>query len=495
MAQSSSSSTTSASRKLRGPAHSALAAQLHQQECHTTASLSGRCLRAPSCPAPHSTAAPSGLAREQQLDALHRFVYIPFLLTLSSHSLSLDRTLASSGTDSAWLALAARLRASDALAHRSFLRASLFSASVRARAQLGTRSSVRAAAELPELSPLSHFGTTGIYASLLPKFNRSQTQPDPQPQPQPRTQRSHSATSHRRPSGWLSYKSNIVPHHLLSAYACCNDLRSTCSNELMVAPVEASLELASRNVPGPLHWRIGAVHGAPLHTPSEPPEYSNRRTLASAGVALSFSGGLFKRPSSRRRSSRTLSLMPVRSHRARVDMCTGALARSTLSLRSGPSIPSPGCFVSASAATQLGRIMRNFGDYTALSVRVDSMFGSCTPEDASVIKAAASEPSDAQSSVNCASRRRNAYSAVTASVKQQLYGPIRLGVSAQLPLEHSQLGSSGSLTSLMQQAGEQADTIVELDAPVPQAAHAVRLSLSYAPKRGEGLVELRALEM
>jgi hypothetical protein len=47
----------------------------------------------------------------------------------------------------------------------------------------------------------------------------------------------------------------------------------------------------------------------------------------------------------------------------------------------------------------------------------------------------------------------------------------------------------------MQQAGEQADTIVELDAPVPQAAHAVRLSLSYAPKRGEGLVELRALEM
>lgn len=428
----------------------------------------------------------SGLAREQQLDALHRFGGVPVLLSLSQSSLVLDRTLASAGSDAAWVALCSRMRLSSAMQQRTILSPSLYACAVRARAQLGQRAVLRGGAEVSDVSVCSGIATSGISASLFPSFQQQRSDSTPK-----HASRTWGAAKAPKARGWLNFKSNAVPCHTLSMYAGCNDLRSTNTNQITYAPLEASAELASKNGYGPLEWRIGVLHGTPVRNINDVPQYSQRSTIASAGAALSFSRGFFKRPSSSKRPRRTLSPMPVRSHKASADVCTGCVLRGTQMHQPGRAVAGgderlnnrqsmkAGAFLAATLSLQLGQLARNFADYTALCLKLDTASGAGAPHEHGI------RESDGRF-----------FSAITASAKQQLFGPVRLGISSQLPLLDGEISSATlSLQTLGQHARKQADSVIELDAPIPQAAHAVRFSLSYALQRGEGVAELRALEM
>eukprot|EP00898_Chlorokybus_atmophyticus_P002157 jgi/Chlat1/2942/Chrsp2S04685 len=159
---------------------------------------------------------------------------------------------------------------------------------------------------------------------------------------------------------------------------------------------------------------------------------------------------------------------------------------------------STGVFASVGFGAQLGHFSRPILDFTAVSVRVDACSSIAAVSDAIdsmrtgrsfANGLAASADADSITTLWSGTTRRRT---LTASVQQQLFGPVRAQVEAQFDLDNKTHAADDS--NIVGQP-----RLVELgysvESIVPGSKGAMRVVAWYSPLRREGMIELRLLEL
>lgn len=276
--------------------------------------------------------------------------------------------------------------------------------------------------------------------------------------------------SHFLPRASISLRTDCLPFHTLTANACHNG-RSQCGPYSLVIRDEASAQILSR--PSlPVQWCLGALHGTfpVLDRDGERGRVgTNRRTELSAGAALSGSAGAFPRERGARRP------LPVRRHRVKMHGVAGVIGRRIVSgevpdaSRSGQN---PGAFSSASVELQLGEFKRAFLDFFSLLARAEASSKSARPDPPAGLSEGLPP------------------GLLACSLTQQVVGPLRARVTGRMGVDWQGAGRLGRVVPV-----GKPEWAVEVDAPLPQVASALRASVTYSHSRGEAFAEVRALEL
>ncbi|PRW57399.1 TRIGALACTOSYLDIACYLGLYCEROL chloroplastic [Chlorella sorokiniana] len=158
-------------------------------------------------------------------------------------------------------------------------------------------------------------------------------------------------------------------------------------------------------------------------------------------------------------------------------------------------------FASAGVSGQLGRFTRPFLDYTAASARVDVGLTSphvvgVVPDPATLTADAAHRPDKHRA---FALEGRGAWHALSVSLAQQVFGPVRARVDARFALDPTSIPASegerstvkGVLQTALSMRPSLLETVYGFDVVLPGTEGAARLAVWCSPKRRECMAELR----
>lgn len=160
-------------------------------------------------------------------------------------------------------------------------------------------------------------------------------------------------------------------------------------------------------------------------------------------------------------------------------------------------------FASAAVTGQLGRFSRAVFDYTAFSLRAD--IGLTSPHVVGLALNPTNLASLGESQSNIDRHRafaldgRGSWHALSASISQQVIGPVRAHCDLRFALDPTNVpedeGQRSTLRGIAQTAVSVRPCLLEtvwgLDSVLPGTGGGARVALWYAPKRKEAMAELR----
>ncbi len=154
-------------------------------------------------------------------------------------------------------------------------------------------------------------------------------------------------------------------------------------------------------------------------------------------------------------------------------------------------------FASASISGQIGRFSRRFLDYTAGVARID--VGLSSPHVVGAAPGAMDVGHRPDKHRAFAMEGRGSWHALSASVTQQLYGPVRARADFRFALDPTNVpqdqGERSTLKGLAQTALSVRPSLLEavygFDMVLPGTEGAGRVALWWSPKRREAMAELR----
>jgi hypothetical protein len=132
----------------------------------------------------------------------------------------------------------------------------------------------------------------------------------------------------------------------------------------------------------------------------------------------------------------------------------------------------------------LGAFRKPLFDYTSLTLRADVAQGSGALRR--MLPAAGDAPGAAQA---------RAGAVLSASLCQQLAGPVRVRADVRLPAQAAADWLRAAGTPAAAAASADVEAVYSLDVALPQVLGAARVVAWYCPQRREALAELRLLDM
>jgi len=411
---------------------------------------------------------------------LQRFLNVPATPSLcaAEGGVVLDRVVASLGGASFWANATARLRAQAAWdsahtregkPHRALAEAGVYGLALRARAVLPADSLLRASAQLDSLARWLPGPAAGERAPLRARVSLL--------------------------SAGLLHGHNVAAEALWHARA------AAPAGGYVDVPRAAALSVASRRR-GPLRYRVGLATGEAAAGAEGPPAFPPLR--AQAGAELG--GSLTLRARGRGgEAPRGFLLLPQRT-RVTLAASAGALGRAPLRAAGAAAPPRAGgaggaasalealrgqaaawgaeglAFASLSLGLSLGAFCKPLLDCTQLTLRCEAARGSGSLQRlrAPPAPGAAAAPLGAL---------------LSASLCQQLLGPVRLRADLRLPAQAAAAWLRAAGTPGAAAAREGLEAVYSLDVALPPVQGAARVVAWYCPQRNEAFAELRLLDM
>ncbi len=158
-------------------------------------------------------------------------------------------------------------------------------------------------------------------------------------------------------------------------------------------------------------------------------------------------------------------------------------------------------FASAGVNMQLGNFSKNLLDFTSVSLKLDTGMPFPSPQPSLASATEMGErgkgiPALQHSLLGEYKQRKHT---VSASVAQQLFGPVRVRADARYEIELHAPSTNGPLMDQLSsvvrlpQNASKPEIVYGLDWHLPYVSGAARLSVWYSPTRREGLGEIRLL--
>ncbi|KAK3284675.1 hypothetical protein CYMTET_7687 [Cymbomonas tetramitiformis] len=448
--------------------------------------ITGRTL--PGCPEPLKLFKPSGLDRSVQLHILQRFLHVPCTPSFSQSSggVVVDRVMAHFGHKEWWMSSTLRTRAQSIWSQRHdeeakpLLDPEMYGFETHGRTSLGRDTVLTAKAEFDSLTPLVALVKPNHPAVVESTGTLGET-----------------LRRHARARATLRGK---IPLHEVTAEAAINERCVDAAGGYWDLPESLSLDCTSKFDRSPLSYRVGLQKRRKVRTNASCDEEPERCIAAQAAVQVQHKACFWRRAAQAATPKGTATRRPpygavLETPRLALDMGVGALLSCPISSGVqdrlvGIKGVSVGQFGHLGATLQLGSFSRLLCDYTKVCVRLAT---GAPPADLSAPLGNSDELR--RTSAHGEAMRRDATigprlanHTLTATLSQQIVGPVRGRMEARFSMDPMESNPSASLQQV-----KVMETVYGVDVCLPVRG-AMRLVAWYSPTRQEAMAEFRLLE-